>query len=201
MKIKSQLTCFIIGIIIVPLLCILVLPTYHYLSSPQRFLLKGYDEIRSIGSMNMTETDWDDMKDQLDRIPPNVQTIVYLDKIIVISTIPELPAGTVIEPEELFNFIRSTSETYDYQFQAPQRHKSNIDLNIEDTEENSALIEKSKTKKRSKPFMVLSRQKVIDEKKHFIDKFYLSLFLVFIVFEAFCIFMIIQISRDRKSVV
>ena len=199
MKIKTQLTCFIIGIIIVPLLCILVLPTYHYLSSPQRFLLKGYDEIRAIGSMNMTETDWEDMKEQLAMVPPNVQTIVYLDKTIVISTMPELPAGTVIAADELFNFIRTTSDTYDYQFQAPQRHKSNIDLNIDSTNENNVQLEKTKTKKGLKPFMVLSRQKVIDERKHFIDKFYISLFLVFIVFEAFCIFMVIQISRTITS--
>jgi signal transduction histidine kinase len=196
MKIKTQLNLFIGGIIIVPLLCMIIIPVYHYFSSPQRFLLKGYKEIRAIGNMNMSETDWQDLEEQLKRVPPNVQTIVYMNKMIVISTYPEFPAGTIIESSALFEFIRSTSNVYDYQFQSPGRHKF-----TDKTEEANS--EKSlKVAKKEYPFMVLSRSKVPDASEsstHFIDRYYLPMFIIYLLFEAFIITIVIHLSRTITS--
>src|SRR5574344_1158000 len=196
MKIKTQLNLFIGGIIIVPLLCMIIIPVYHYFSSPQRFLLKGYKEIRAIGNMNMSETDWQDLEEQLKRVPPNVQTIVYMNKMIVISTYPEFPAGTIIESSALFEFIRSTSNVYDYQFQSPGRHKF-TDKTEEATSEKSL-----KVAKKEYPFMVLSRSKVPDASEsstHFIDRYYLPMFIIYLLFEAFIITIVIHLSRTITS--
>src|SRR5574344_538478 len=165
MKIKTQLNIFIAGIIVVPLLCMIIIPFYHYFSSPQRFLLKGYQEIRAMGNMNLSETDWEDLETQLKLVPPNVQTIVYINKTIVISTYPEFKPGTVREPAVLFDFIRDTSNTYDYQFQSPGRHRY-IDKQTapsekaESSEAQEAKAQAEKGGKKEYPFMVLSRSKV-----------------------------------------
>ena len=42
MKIRSQFNLLILCIIVVPLFIVVMLPVYHYMNSPQRFLLKGY---------------------------------------------------------------------------------------------------------------------------------------------------------------
>jgi signal transduction histidine kinase len=209
MKIRTQLNCFIVGIILVPLLCAILVPLYHYYSSPQRFLLKGYQEIRQLGTINMSENDWDDLKDQLQRVPPNVQTVVYMNKTVVISTFPELPAGTFIEPGEFFDFIRNTSGTYDYQFQSPryQRHFDQEEPSAQNQNDDGDLnstnqINSVKKQKRDYPFMVLSRSKVSDErvqKSHIIERFYIPAFIIFFVFELFCIMVIIHLSRTITS--
>lgn len=191
MKIRTQLNWFIFGIIIVPLLCMFIIPTYHYFNSPQRFLLKGFNELRNLGYTNMTDTDWDELRYQLNRVPPNVQTIVYMEKKIVISTYPELPAGTFIEPIDLFSFMRSTSDVYDYQVQSPRRngrHAENSDGTSDD--------------KHEWPYMVLSRSKVVDERNaqtHFIDRFYIPIFIFYLIFEIFCILMVLFLSRTITS--
>lgn len=199
MKIRTQLNWFIVGIIIVPLLCMIIIPTYHYFSSPQRFLLKGYNEIRAIGNMNMSETDWEDLEKQLKRVPPNVQTIVYMNKTIVISTYPEFPAGTIVEPTALFEFIRDTSNVYDYQFQSPGRHRFS---EKDDTTADTDVAQVQKSEKKMYPFMVLSRAKVSShdtDSGKLIDRFYIPVFTLFLFFEAFCITMIITLSRTITS--
>lgn len=225
MKIKTQLNIFIAGIVVVPLLCMIIIPVYHYFSSPQRFLLKGYQEIRAMGNMNLSETDWNDLETQLKLVPPNVQTIVYINKTIVISTYPEFKPGTIIEAGALFDFIRESSNMYDYQFQSPGKHRyidksnGNTDkkgtTNAQPSEEQASEVQSEsqpteqkqttqteKSSHKEYPFMVLSRSKVPDVNsgnKHFIDRFYFPVFIVFLVFEAFCIIMIIHLSRTITS--
>jgi len=202
MKIRTQLNIFIIGIITVPLLCMIFIPAYHYFSSPQRFLLKGYQEIRAIGEMNMSDNDWENLEKQLKRVPPNVQTIVYMNKTIAISTVPEFPAGTVVEPAELFDFIRKTSNLYDYQFQSPRMHRFTDKQPDDEAADDGDGAHFDKAGDKMLPFIVVSRSKVPGgngQKEHFIDRFYLPFFIFFLIFEAFCISMIIHLSHTITS--
>src|SRR5574344_1854290 len=200
MKIRTQLNCFIVGIVIVPLLCAILIPVYHYFSSPQRYLLKGYQEIRELGSINMSENDWDDLKNELQRVPPNVQTVVYINNTIMISTYPELPAGTCIEAAAFFDFVRDTSDIYDYQFQSPRYERHFVQKDVDSEEQET--VRQGKTNKKELPFLIVSRSKVSEDKvqkSHLINKFYIPAFIFFFIFEFFCICMIIHLSRTITS--
>ena len=63
MKIKTQLSLLIVGIALLPVLCATSLPLYHYFTSPQRYLIKSFKEVRSIESIKLTEDDWDELDD------------------------------------------------------------------------------------------------------------------------------------------
>ena len=182
MKIKKQFKFLITGIIIVPALCIILLPLYHYFSSPQRFLLKGYREIRSVNSDSMTENEWDILKEQLKHIPPRMQTAVFIDNTAFISTIPEIQEGKTFSSKDIFEFIRNTSENYEYQFQAPDRR-----------------FQKERNKKPA--YIVLLRAKTEDhyKKRRFSESFYYPAFVVFAIFEIFAIAVIISISRTISN--
>lgn len=119
MKIRSQFNLLIVGIVLIPIATITILPVYHYMSSPQRILLKGYKDIRSIRELNLTEDDWTAVKEKIKKVPPNVQVSFYYNSTILISNIPELKVGMIISPLEIFEFMKNTNNLYDYQFQTP----------------------------------------------------------------------------------
>lgn len=182
MKIKNQFKFLITGIIIVPALCIILLPLYHYFSSPQRFLLKGYNEIRNVNSDSMTENEWNELKEQLKHVPPRMQTTVFIDNTAFISSIPEIKEGSTFSSKELFEFIRNTSENYEYQFQSPNRRYNG--------------------KREKKPaFIVLLRANVEDRNRKikFSESFYYPAFILFAIFEIFAIAVSISISRTISS--
>ncbi len=186
MTIKKQFTLLITGIILVPAICMIFLPLYHYFNSPQRYMLREYEQIRESGFEIMTENDWDELKEKILYLPPKMQAAVFIDNTAVISTIPEIVPETTFLPKELFEFIRNTSEEYDYHFQAPdQRHERNKEIKS----------------KRRPPYTVLYRSKVQDrqKKKGFSSSLYYPMLLIFFIFETFCIIVLIVISRIISS--
>lgn len=216
MKIKTQLSLLIAGIIIVPLFFIIVLPLYHYYTSPQRILLKEYETLREIGSNSMSENDWTSMQTQLQKIPPNVETIVFLENRIVISTMKELPSGTVMNPAELFEFIQTTSKQYDYQMQSsrkqsfkqiiPKEERSNYFGNEPKNEpadpDKPPVTISSDNQRKPSPFLIISRAPVFDKKSNGRagqQRFYIPIIILFSLFETIFIISVISISRTISS--
>ena len=188
MKIRTQLNLLIVALITLPVVCLTFLPLYHYMTSSQRHLMKGYQEIRKIGDLDLSEDDWDTLEEYLEHIRPNVEVAVYYNSSIIISTIPELKAGTAIDFFNLMEFIGSSSGDYDYQVQAPLYNFRQ--------EHYPPPLQKMNTK-----IIAISRSKVPDSdpKRGWTDKTFLFLFIIFIIFECFCISMIIRLSKTITS--
>ncbi|MBP5465115.1 MAG: HAMP domain-containing protein, partial [Treponema sp.] len=115
MKIRTQLQLLILFMVLVPLVCAISIPFYQYITSPQRYLLAGYKLIRNLDDLDISGDDMDKLGEQLKRIPPNMEAMVYYNAAVLISSIPEIKAGSSMTPMDLFDFIRTTSGTYNYQ--------------------------------------------------------------------------------------
>ena len=179
MKIRTQFLILILLLITMPLVSLITLPIYHYFSSPQRYLLKGYKELRALGELDLSENEWDVMHDEIKKLPPNVQVAVYYDFRIIISNIPELKAGIMILPQELFSFINETSSKFDYQFQSPGVNR---------------------TSSAGRSYLMISRARVLDSKSgHRRKLFYVPAFILLVLFEVSIITLIIQLSRTVSS--
>ncbi len=177
MKIRTQLNLLILFMVIIPLICFLSLPVYHYLSSPQRKLYKDYKEIRRLNAMDISDDDWRQLREQLKLIPPHVQALVYYDGRIIISSMPELKANTVLTPLELFDFMGRTSNFYDYQLRSP------------------AFIGEQNAPPYQSQFLVILRSKVPDHSKRMSKNYYLQAFSGLLIFEIFCIIFLIHLSH------
>mgnify|MGYP000930749558 FL=1 len=57
MTIRRQFYFLIAIIIVIPLLCAAFIPVYHYLSSPERILIRSYREMRSNDELQLSEND------------------------------------------------------------------------------------------------------------------------------------------------
>lgn len=171
----------IVFMVFIPFACMMVVPAYRYLTSPQRHLLKGYKEIQALGNLDFTEEDWSVLKDQINKIPPNVQALVYYNSIVLISTIPEAKAGTEMSPYDIMELINRTSCMYDYQIQSPERSKT----------------EKPLTHSPQYPpkFLVLSRVKIQSSKKQNFGTLFTVAFTMLLIFEFICIAGLINLSR------
>ncbi len=118
MKIRTQLQLLILFMVLVPIVCVISLPLFQYLNSPQRYLLGGYKVVRKLEGLDISADDMDKLGEQLKRIPSNIETMVYYNSTVLISSVPEVKVGTVMTPIELFDFLRTTSDRYDYQLQS-----------------------------------------------------------------------------------
>lgn len=118
MKIRTQLRLLILFMVLVPLLCAMSLPIFQYVTSPQRYLLKGYKDVRKLEGLDISEDELDQLGVQLKKIPPNLETMVYYNSTVLISSVPEIKAGSSLAPMDLFEFLRTTSGSYYYQLQS-----------------------------------------------------------------------------------
>ena len=186
MKIKNQISLLIIGIIILPTICTVLFPIYAYYSSPHRFLMKGYNEIRKINEANLSENDWNQIQNYIEKVPPKVQVLIYYDSKIIFSTIPELKTGAMRNPKELFDFMQGTNSSYDYQFQTffLKRNSENKDAEI--NHNNKGLII-SRFYKKEKGFIKR------------IPKFMTHIFIFVLTFEAMSITLIILIAKSVSN--
>ena len=124
MKIKTQFTILIAAIALVPLACAVSFPIYHYLTSPQRYLMKGYKELKKLNRSGLSESELDEIREMIRFIPSDMQIAIYNDPSIIISNIPDLKAGTKLSIFDIFTFISETSNEYDYQMQGRYGLKS-----------------------------------------------------------------------------
>ena len=212
MKIKNQISILIAGIIILPILCLILFPVYAYFSSPKRFLMKGYEQIRAINEQNLSEDDWDKILTQLEKVPPEVELMIYYDSKVMLSTIPEIESGAEIAPEQIFDFVQATNDTYDYQFQSlfvdenvlkkrdrrfgeqPEHENPPTPPTEEEVRQRH---EKHEVYERKKRGLIISR---LDLRPHpsrrKIPRFIKHFFWLAVVFEAFTICVIVLISKS-----
>ncbi|MBR4004772.1 MAG: HAMP domain-containing histidine kinase [Treponema sp.] len=180
MKIRTQLNILILGIILIPLASLIALPVYHYATSSERRLLKGYKEIRRMEEYDLSEDDWEMIRNEIKNIPPTVQVAFYYDYSILLSNMPELKAGTIVTPGEIWNFITSSNSEYDYQMQAP-------------------MMERRGFGSYGPEVIVISRSKVRPSQDRRWNRFTLPFFIGVLVFELFCITLIIILSKTISS--
>jgi len=129
MKIKTQFSLFIFGAIFVPLVCMLTIPAYHYLTRPERILMSGYKQINKMGELSLSERDFDMLIHTLRGFPPEVEMIYVVNhSTVLMSTIPELKNYKTIDDKTLFNFIRQTSNHYFYQMVTPSLESNDADI-------------------------------------------------------------------------
>ncbi len=181
MKIRTQLNILILGIILIPLVSIIALPVYHYATSSERRLLKGYKEIRRMEEYDLSEDDWEMIRNEIKNIPPSVQIAIYYDYSILISNIPELKAGTHVAPGEIWSLIITTNSEYDYQMQSPRPERRSFFDAFEPE------------------LIVISRSRVKGNHNKKLDRFIFPIFIGILVFEVFCITLIIRLSRTISS--
>ena len=186
MKIKNQISLLITGILILPTLCMILFPIYTYYNSPRRFLMKGYREIRKINEANLSESDWNQIQNYIEKIPPEVQIMIFFNSKIILSTIPEIKTGSTHNPKELFDFVQTTNSSYDYQFQS---------FFLEEQAKKEARDASHKNKG-----LIISR---FDAKEKSslkrIPKFMMHIFFVVLVFEALSITVIILIAKSVSN--
>ena len=180
MKIRTQLNILILGIILIPLASLIALPVYHYATSSERRLLKGYKEIRRMEEYDLSEDDWEMIRNEIKNIPPTVQVAFYYDYSILLSNMPELKAGTIVTPGEIWNFITSSNSEYDYQMQAP-------------------MMERRGFGSYGPEVIVISRSTVRPSQDRRWNRFTLPFFIGVLVFELFCITLIIILSKTISS--
>src|SRR5574344_799746 len=120
MTIKNQFKLFILGILIVPTLCMISLPVYHWFTSPERLLLRDVQQVQKMPELAFTDRAWDVIKETLHTIPPEIQFIMVANHShILLSTIPEFKDRKEIEDSELFDYVKSTSRDFFYQVVSP----------------------------------------------------------------------------------
>ena len=185
MKIKNQISLLITGIIILPTLCMIFFPIYTYYSSPRRFLMKGYKEIRKINEANFSESDWNQIQNYIEKIPPEVQILVFYNSKIILSTIPELKTGSTHNPKELFDFVQTTNSAYDYQFQSFFLEDQQKETRGGSHKNKGLIISRFDAKGKSS----LKR----------IPKFMMHIFFVVLVFETLSITVIILIAKSVSN--
>lgn len=185
MKIKTQFTILILVVIFIPLVAVVTVPVYHYICSPERYLLKGYKEVRNLDIIDLTENSWNTIEKMISHVPPNVEILVYYDSTVILSNFPEFKNGTKCHPADIFDLIQSTSYKYDYQVQDPYMGKSyNRGNSINDY------------------FLVISRSPVYNANHKKFPSFVLPAFLGIVIFEFIAVILIFQISRNvSKSII
>ncbi len=179
MKIRSQFTLLIFAIIIIPLVCAVSMPVYHYFTSPQRYLMKGYKELRKLNQFNLSESELNEIRYLLKTVPPNMQIAIYSNYSIIISNIPELQSGSTMSPSDLFNIISESSDKYDYQMQGHYLMT------------NQSLM--------GRRFFYICRAPVAEKKVMRKYKYFSTAFLIIIIFEIICIVLIITLSKTIFS--
>lgn len=187
MKICTQLKLLILFMVLVPFFCALSLPVFHYLTSPQHYLLNGYKQIRDLDRLELSDRDWNELGQQLKKIPPDIQTLVYYNSMVLLSSVPEIPAGTNMPALDLFDFIRSTSNYFDYQLQSLGMHPTH---SIDETVLNPYLV------------LIVTRAKIPGQaisRKHSFGVIFFPFIVAMIVFEIVCAIFIVNLSKIITS--
>ena len=172
MKIRHQLRAFIIGMIIIPIICSASVPLFLFILSPERVLMKGYKEIRKLENLEMENEDWEVLRRELLNVPPGVQTAIIAEhSTVLLSTIPNLKTGSTLEDSELLTFLRHTSRDYFYQVVTPKL-------------------------KASVNFLIIHRTPKDMKKPPKAHLFIVPISMCLIIFELFCVITIILISNN-----
>lgn len=117
MTIKKQTNFLIIFIAAIPVFCLIYIGLHQYFTSNSRFLMNGSQKIENFDEKNFSHKDRDELFSTLRLLPPSIQTcVISNDNTIIYSTIEELKINSSFHQNELWHFVRSTSDKYFYQF-------------------------------------------------------------------------------------
>lgn len=117
MTIRKQIILLASFIIMIPLFCLAFILIHNYTKSEQRFIINDYKEIRKYNTEELSPEEWDELKQTIKLLPPNVQTLVISnDDKIIFSSIPEYEFSSSLTKHETWEFINNTSNQYFYQF-------------------------------------------------------------------------------------
>lgn len=146
MKIKQQFIILSSLITTIPILCSIFVLIHTYMHSPNRYLMKGSEELQSLYS-NIEEEDKNNLKKSLKLLPVNVEAILLKisTREILYSTMDEIQAGKLMKKGEVWNFAASTSDTYFYQFTQIPSKKSDTLLITRVPQKNVQTEKKTRT--------------------------------------------------------
>lgn len=173
MKIRNQFRLFILGIILVPLICAIFLPVYHYITRPERTLINGYKQIQKFSEQPVSQRDFEVLRSMLKTMPPEVEVLVVANHSnILLTTMPEFRGSKFIDDIVLFSFIRDTSHKFVYQMVTPPLQDSATSLLV------ISRVPRDRDRMHKKP--------------HPLTRY--TIFFV-VTFELFCILVIIHLSN------
>lgn len=126
MKIKTQFSALVILIIAIPILCIILLPTYMYFSSPNRALIKGNKNIVMYDGSPLTEADQIKLSETLHRLPRNFDIALFDVNFNLLNTNIKEFKSIQFDDENFVRYIQETSNKYFYQVATMTGEKHDI---------------------------------------------------------------------------
>lgn len=126
MKIKLQLTILIAGIISVPVLCVVAMLAFRYISSPQRILIKSYE--KAALEQNLSHADFASIKSAILKLPPDVEIAVFFNKKLVFSSIKDI--SNKDDFDAVIDYIKDTNRKYFYQISGVQSSTNNGEYTV-----------------------------------------------------------------------
>lgn len=127
MTIKKQFILLSFCIIAIPLLCMLFILCYGYLTSSNRILLHGYRTIQKSNNFDLSNDDINLIYKSINNLPPDVQAVLLTeDFTVLISSIPNFKQNSSLTQKDFWNFIEKTSDRYFYQFMTPTQQQRTI---------------------------------------------------------------------------
>ena len=191
MKIKTQFTIFVVGIIGIPLFMFISLFLIRYYNRPERLLLPGYNEISEIAEVCITPNDWHLIERTLKHMPSNVEVAVLTAKnVIVYSTINSLEQNKHYTDESLMRLIHSTSRMFYYQLETPYSFRATNWKDGDNAEQSEKAVQTTEL------FVITRIPRQVIRKPNFFISFYWIIVEVFGILIIFCSVMLSLISRS-----
>ena len=191
MKIRTQFTFFIMGIVIIPFLIFTSLFLIRHYNRAEQLLLPGYNEISQIAEVNITAKDWHLIEKTLNHIPASVEVAVLTaNNIVVYSTINMLKQNESYQDAELMQLIHNSSKKYYYQIETP------VPLIFFNKQPNILKSNKMKNKLKSELFVITRIEREKRRKPSFFISFYWIIIAVFGILIIFCSIILSIISRS-----
>lgn len=185
MKIKTQLLGLITATIFIPIVTIVSLPIYNHYNSTKRFLFDGLKKTQSLGIIQLSNNQWNELRAQIARIPPEVQIMALYKQIVLFSNIKGFPSGSYCDYESLLNFLQQTNSNFKYQYYF---------INYESENQKIFEINKKNLSEKEK-ILVISQFSEKDLRKKPKLSIYV-LFAIFICIEFFSITLLILFSKN-----
>ena len=120
MKIKTQFSLFLVGIIIIPILVVIILSLVTLSNKANNIVIPGYEEIvEELASENLNEENWQKIQYRLFHKPKVIEyTIFDSDFFVIISDIQEFENQKTYQKETILNLITNKESGYLYQLES-----------------------------------------------------------------------------------
>lgn len=133
MKIKSQFHLLLAGIIIIPFTLIFIVLSQNYVNNSQRLIIPGYDELVGLTDNNflVDAKSWEIVQKKLSRRPAELEYLIFdRDYSLILTNLEDFLVNKTFSdkkysPQEIFDFMYSTSQKYFYQIDSSNADKDN----------------------------------------------------------------------------